>query len=69
MEQKELVIFFKRQSSAQGIHLMTLKSSTNQGNASGHHFTLVECHHHRVYHPKGNMFFKEAIESLSIERV
>jgi hypothetical protein len=30
MDQKELIVFFKLQSAAQGIHLMTIQSSTNQ---------------------------------------
>ncbi len=48
MQQKELIIDFKRQAASQGIHLTTIKSSTNEDSASGRHFTLG-CHRHRVY--------------------
>jgi hypothetical protein len=40
IEQKLLIVDFKQQASAQGIHLTTLKSSSNPDNASGRHFTL-----------------------------
>jgi hypothetical protein len=39
MEQKDLIVVFKQQLSAQGIHLTTVNLSTKQENASGRHFT------------------------------
>ena len=40
MDQKELIVVLKQQSAAQGIHLTTVKSSSNHDSAHGCHFTL-----------------------------
>jgi hypothetical protein len=64
-DQKELIVVFKRQSAAQGIHLMTIHLSTNQDCQKGRHFTLG-CHRHRVYQPKGNSFFKATTASCTM---